>query len=99
VPWTVDGDVVRLAVRLTPRARRNEVAGVIEDRDGRAVLAIRLAAPPVDGAANHALVAFLATRLGLAKAAVAIVSGEKSRRKIVRLDGVSTAAVERLLGG
>jgi len=62
---TADGHSVRLAVKVTPRARKNMVAGVAADAEGRPVLAIRLAAPPVDGAANKALIAFLAERAGL----------------------------------
>lgn len=50
---------------------------------------VRLAAPPVDGAANAALVEFVAERLGLAKSRVRIVSGQTSRRKVVEVDGVS----------
>lgn len=86
---TPDGDGVRLAVKVTPRAKRNMVAGVTADADGRPALAIRLAAPPVDGAANTALISFLAERAGLPKSAVTIESGETARRKIVRLAGIS----------
>jgi uncharacterized protein (TIGR00251 family) len=49
---------------------------------------LRLAAPPVDGAANAALIEFVAERLGLAKSRVRIVSGQTSRRKVVEVDGV-----------
>lgn len=84
-----DGDGVRLAVRVTPRARRSAVAGIAEDADGRPALAVRLAAPPVDGAANKALIAFLATVAGVPKSAVTLESGETARRKIVRLAGIS----------
>lgn len=64
---------------------------------GDAVL-IRLAAPPVDGAANEALVAFLADALALPRRSIRIVSGEKSRDKRVRIDGLDEAAVrDRLL--
>jgi uncharacterized protein (TIGR00251 family) len=96
-PWAVDGDAIRLAVRLTPRARRDEIAGVIGVGAGRLALAVRLAAPPVEGAANAALIALLARTLGLPRSAVAIVSGEKARLKIVRLQGASFEALERLV--
>jgi uncharacterized protein (TIGR00251 family) len=98
-PYTPDGDGLRLAVRLTPRARRDEVAGVIDAGDGRPALSIRLAAPPVEGAANQALIAFLSSALGLPKSAVSIASGEKSRLKIVRLDGAVAETVEQLIAG
>jgi uncharacterized protein (TIGR00251 family) len=64
---------------------------------GDAVL-IRLAAPPVEGAANDALVAFLSDALGLPRRSITIVSGEKSRDKRVRIDGIDEpTARERLL--
>ncbi|PSJ39824.1 DUF167 domain-containing protein [Allosphingosinicella deserti] len=96
-PYTITGDVVSLAVRLTPRARKDAVGGIGDSGDGRPALAIRLAAPPVEGAANAALIVFLAHVLGVQRSAVTIGSGDKSRLKIVRLQGVDAAAVERLL--
>ncbi len=64
---------------------------------GDAVL-IRLAAPPIEGAANEALVSFLADALGVPRRGITIVSGEKSRDKRVRIDGLDEAtARERLL--
>ena len=78
-------DAVR--VRVIPRAGADAVAG---ERDG-AVL-IRLAAPPVDGKANAALIAFVAKALGVPKRAVRIVRGETSRDKAIAVDGM--AAVE-----
>jgi uncharacterized protein (TIGR00251 family) len=79
-------------VRVIPRAGKRGIAGV---RDN-AVL-IRLLAPPVEGAANAELVEVIAEALGVAKRAVAIVSGDTSRRKRVRINGVTLAhAVSRL---
>ena len=69
-------------VRVTPRAGRSAVAGV---RDG--ALLVRLAAPPVEGAANEALIAFVADLLDRPKRDVEIVAGEKSRNKRVRVAG------------
>ena len=85
------GTVVRFRVRLQPRASRNEIAGVL---DG--VLRVRVHAPPVDGAANDALVAFLADRLAIPRRGVRIVTGVTSRTKMIEVEGVSAAAVERL---
>jgi uncharacterized protein (TIGR00251 family) len=78
-------------VRLQPRASRNEIAGV---HDG--ALRIRLHAPPVDGAANDALVAFLAERLAVPRRGVRIVTGATSRTKIIEIEGVTSADVARL---
>jgi len=89
---------VHLAVRVTPRARGHEVAGIVHGGDGREVLAVRLAAPPVDGAANRALIAFLAESLRVPRSAVAIVSGETSRLKIVRIEGLDVATLRARLG-
>jgi len=84
---------VRVSVRAQPRAARTEIAGVHGD-----ALKVRLCAPPVDGAANEALVAFLAERFGLTRQSVRIVSGHAARTKIVELDGVDVAAVRRVAG-
>lgn len=63
------------------------------------MLRVRVAAPPVDGAANRSLVALLATELGLPKTAVRIVAGETGRTKVVELDGIDPPClVERWPG-
>lgn len=87
LPITALAHGVRLAVRLTPRASREAVDGVVQGADGRPVLQLRLAAPPVDGAANAALIAFVAKALRLRKSEVAIVSGDKARLKLLELPG------------
>lgn len=79
-------------MHVVPRARVTAVAG----RHGDA-LKIRLAAPPVDGAANNELVRFLAERLDLPRSAVTIAIGQTGRRKTVKIEGVETAAVLRAL--
>jgi hypothetical protein len=83
---------VRLRVRVQPRASRSEIAGVHGDE-----LRIRLQAPPVDGAANEALVRFLAEALGAPRSAVEIVSGLASRSKTVVIQGVVEAEAARRL--
>jgi uncharacterized protein (TIGR00251 family) len=83
---------VTLTLHVQPGARRTEVAGLHGD-----ALKIRLAAPPVDGKANAALIEFLAGRLGLPKSAVRLVGGQGSRRKILELDAVPPGAEQRLL--
>lgn len=84
---------VRLAVRVQPRAARSEIAGLFGDR-----IRIRLAAPPVDGAANDALVRFLAGALGVPPRAVQIVAGLTSRSKTVIATGVSAEEAAARLG-
>jgi hypothetical protein len=84
---------VRLQLQVQPRASRTEVAG-----PHGGALRIRLAAPPVEGEANTELVAFLARRLRVPKAAVTIVRGESGRRKVVEVTGVGVAAARAALG-
>jgi uncharacterized protein (TIGR00251 family) len=80
-------------VQVQPRAAQSAIVGEHGD-----AIRVRLAAPPVDGAANAELVRFLAERLGVRRADITIVGGETSRRKTVRIAGMTAAAArERLL--
>ena len=91
--WLVaDDEGVTLRLHIQPGAKKTEVVGL----HGEA-LKIRLAAPPVDGKANACLIAFLAERLGVAKAAISLVSGDTSRAKRVRISGVEPASVTSVL--
>ncbi|MER3458531.1 MAG: hypothetical protein C4309_07800 [Chloroflexota bacterium] len=85
---------VTLTVRVIPRASKNEIAGVAEG-----VLKVRLIAPPVEGAANAALLAFLAGQLGLRGGQVTLLAGWSARQKLVRIVGLSAQEVERRLLG
>ena len=88
------GGVV-IDLRIVPRAGRSGLAGL---RDGS--ILIRLGAAPVDGAANHELVALLAAALDVPKRAIRIVSGERARRKRVTVEGIDERyAASRLLPG
>ena len=82
-----------LTVRLQPRARRNAIG---EERDG--VLRVTVAAAPVDGQANAALCKLIAKRAGVARGRVTVVRGERSRDKVVRVEGLGTAEVRAALG-
>jgi uncharacterized protein (TIGR00251 family) len=93
MPVSAEGQGVRLRIRVTPRAKKTAFAGIVET-DGRPALAVRLAAPPVDGAANKALVRFLSEALGVPKSAIRILAGDTSRLKTVAIDGLSVAAVQ-----
>ena len=87
-----NGSGVFLSCHVQPGAKRTAVSGVY----GTA-LKIALAAPPVDGKANKELCVFLAKKLGLAKSAVTLVSGQTSRDKVVFLPGVTAAALAAAL--
>jgi uncharacterized protein (TIGR00251 family) len=80
---------VTLSVRVTPRSARSEIAGI---EDG--LWKVRLAAPPVDGAANTELVKLLAKSLGVNKNSVEITSGVASRNKIVRIYGLDDTRLQ-----
>ena len=83
---------VTFAVRVVPRAGRTAIAGLRGD-----ALLIRLAAAPVDGAANEALIACLASVVDRPKRDVSIVSGQASRDKRIAIAGVTAAEVEARL--
>ena len=86
--WLVaDGDGVILRLHIQPGAKKTEIAGL----HGEA-LKIRLSAPPVEGRANACLIEFLARQLGVAKSAVSLLSGETSRAKRLRIDGITANA-------
>jgi uncharacterized protein (TIGR00251 family) len=86
-----DGLVVN--VQVVPRASRNRIGPLVGDR-----LKIQVTAPPVDGAANQAVVAALAEALGVPRRAISIIAGHAGRKKTVRLEGVSAAALDALTG-
>lgn len=83
-----------LTLHIQPGAKKTEIAGLHGD-----ALKIRLAAPPVDGKANAALIAFVAQRLEVAKSAVILKSGQTSRRKVLEVADPPTDTEQRLLPG
>jgi uncharacterized protein YggU (UPF0235/DUF167 family) len=89
---------VRLAVRLTPRGGREAIDGWALDGDGRPYLKVRVAAPPVEGAANAALIAFLAKALGVSRSSLTIASGAGARLKLIDIAGCDPLSLKRVLG-
>jgi uncharacterized protein (TIGR00251 family) len=83
---------VRVAVRVQPKASTNGIVGLHGD-----ALKVRLTAPPVDGAANDALVELFADTFGIPRRGITIVAGASSRSKVVELHGVSEERVRRLV--
>jgi uncharacterized protein (TIGR00251 family) len=91
---TESSEGATLTVRVTPRASRNQIAGV-----AGGMLKVHLTAPPVEGAANAALLEFLARQLGLRRAQLTLISGASARQKLIRITGLSAQEIEkRLLG-
>lgn len=83
---------MRIGVYIQPRAKRTEIAG----RHG-IDLKIRVAAPPIEQAANEALLEFVARRLGVRRRDVRLVAGAASRRKVLEIDGITAEQVGALL--
>jgi uncharacterized protein (TIGR00251 family) len=89
-------DGVTLAVRAQPGAKKTAITGVYGE-GAAAQLKIAVQAPPIEGRANSALIAFLAETFGLPKNAVELMSGELSRSKVFLLRGVTLGQAEKLL--
>jgi len=80
------------SVKVVPRARKNQIAGMAGD-----AFKIRLNAPPVEGKANDALIGFLAEELGISRAQIEIAAGHSTRHKVVRVRGVTAGQIEDLV--
>jgi len=85
---------VTFAIKVHPRAKKNAITGEIGD-----ALKVSLTAPPVEGRANEACVEFFAKLLKVPRSSVTIASGQTSRRKIIRVDGVTASQVRDRLRG
>jgi uncharacterized protein (TIGR00251 family) len=84
--------VGRVKIYVQPQASKTEVAGMF---DG--CVKVRLAAPPVDGAANRQLIEFVAAKLGISKSSVRLIAGASSRRKVLEVVGMSRETIELAL--
>jgi uncharacterized protein (TIGR00251 family) len=91
--WTASPAGVRINLQVQPRASRTEVVGF----HGEA-LKVRVAAPPVDGAANEAIIRFFADRLDVGRQRVRVVRGASGRRKVVEVDGIGLAELAKAFG-
>lgn len=80
-------------VRVQPRARKNAIVGEVGD-----ALKLALTAPPVEGRANDACIAFLSELLNVPRASVTIAAGQSTRNKVIRIAGMSAAELRRRLG-
>jgi uncharacterized protein (TIGR00251 family) len=83
----------RLRLRIVSNAKRSEVLGMHGD-----AIKLKVAAPALEGRANEELVAFLANKLGVSRRSVALVIGEKSRDKVVKIEGMDEATARQRLG-
>lgn len=94
INFTEKDDAIIFLVRVVPRASKSEIVGEIEGS-----LKVRIAAPPVDGAANEEVVRLLAKSLDLSRSSVSIVAGETSKTKRVRVVGITPEQLLQLAGG
>lgn len=92
IDYSEKNGTLTFRVQAVPRASRSEIVG---EHDG--ALRVRIAAPPVDGAANEALVRTLARAFGVSRKAVEVVGGQSARAKLVRVAGVQARALHDLL--
>ena len=88
IPVTESSKGISFSIRIHPRARKNAITGVIGD-----ALKLALTAPPVEGRANQAVIEFFAELFEIPRSSVTITSGETSRKKQVRIAGLTRATV------
>jgi uncharacterized protein len=86
-------DYIKIEVEVKPNAPRTEIIG----RKGKVVV-LKVHSPPVEGQANIAVIEFLADILGIAKSRIQLVRGQKSRKKVLAIGGVSEAEFEAAVG-
>jgi uncharacterized protein (TIGR00251 family) len=85
--FTRRGEVLRFALKLTPRGGRDAIDGWAQDASGKRHLKARVSAPPEDGKANKALIELLAKSLDIPKSSIRVAAGETSRLKTIEIDG------------
>ena len=90
IPIQKSGEGVTFAIRVHPRAKKNAVTGTIGD-----TLKISVTAPPIDGQASEACIDFLAKVLSVSRSSVTIASGQSSRRKVIRVVGLSAEEIRK----
>lgn len=93
-PVSHTGDGVTVAIRVTPKAGRNRIEGIVADASGRLAVRVAVTAAPADGKANKAVITLLARTWNVPKSTVSIQSGQTGRNKILRITG-DTATLEK----
>jgi uncharacterized protein (TIGR00251 family) len=88
----VKGSSARITIKVKPRASRDKIEGWQEDS-----LQVRLTSPPVEGAANAALIKLLARKTGVARSRISIITGEKGRSKVLEFEGITSEELRNLL--
>ena len=94
IKFTQNENTVTFAIRVIPRASRSEIVGEFEGS-----LKVRISAPPFDGAANAEVIKLLSKEFVVARSSVSIVSGESSKTKRIRVEGITVKRLQELAGG
>jgi len=97
-PWQATDDGLLITVRLTPKGGRDRLEGIVADADGRPAIKARVSAPPVDGAANVALIKLLAKALDVSKSKIRFTSGETARIKRLQIIGDTKELTKTIRG-
>ena len=98
MPFRLSPGGVRVRLKVTPKAKRNQFGGLLDEPDGGKALKVGVTAAPESGKANAAVIALLAREWGVAKSAVSVVAGATDRRKLVEIRGPSQDLLARLQG-
>lgn len=98
MPFRSIPDGVRVRLKVTPKAKRSQFGGLLDEPDGGKALKVSVTAAPEAGKANEAVIALLAQEWGVAKSAISVVSGATDRRKLVEIRGPSQDLLSRLQG-
>ncbi|WP_119303050.1 DUF167 domain-containing protein [Dongia deserti] len=96
MPFRACPDGVRVRLKVTPKAKRAGIGGLLDEPDSAKALKVAVTAAPEDGKSNAALVALLAEEWAVAKSAISVVSGATDRRKLVEIRGPSQELLARL---
>ncbi|HET6157152.1 MAG TPA: DUF167 domain-containing protein [Dongiaceae bacterium] len=97
-PFAASAAGVRVRLKVTPKAKRNQFGGLLDEPDGGQALKISVTTAPEDGKANAAVIALLAKEWGVAKSAISVVTGATDRRKLVEIRGPSQELLTKLQG-
>ena len=95
IPFRPHARGVTVAIKLTPKAKREVIGGTIPGENETALLKVSVTAPPEDGKANKALIALLSKEWGLPKSTLSLLTGETSRQKAILIEGDTAALMER----
>ena len=98
MPFQASPAGVRVRLKVTPKAKRNQFGGLLDEPDGGKALKVAVTTAPEGGKANEAVIALMAKEWGVAKSAISVVSGATDRRKLVEIRGPSQDLLARLRG-